>query len=90
MEIKIISMDKTSMKIELIGEDHTFANALRNELWANKSVRIAGYNIEHPLVSSPVLMINCDGKEDPKKILLKTVESLREKNNELISKLKKL
>lgn len=78
------------MKIELIGEDHTFANALRNELWANKSVRIAGYNIEHPLVSSPVLMINCDGKEDPKKILLKTVESLREKNNELISKLKKL
>jgi DNA-directed RNA polymerase subunit L len=90
MEIKVIAMDKNSMKIELVGEDHTFANALRKELWENKGTQIAGYNIEHPLVASPVLMINGDGKEDPKKMLLKAAESLKQKNNELITKLNKL
>lgn len=90
MEIKVLSAEKNFMKIELIGEDHTFANALRKELWGNKSVQIAGYNVEHPLVTNPVLIVNTDGKEDPKKILLKAAESLKEKNNELISKLKKL
>jgi DNA-directed RNA polymerase subunit L len=90
MEIKVIAMDKNSMKVELIGEDNTFANALRKELWENKSVQITGYNIEHPLVTNPILVINTDGKEDPKKVLLKTAESLKDKNNELIAKLKKL
>nr|MBA4404735.1 DNA-directed RNA polymerase subunit L [Nanoarchaeum sp.] len=90
MEINVIAVDKNSMKIELIGEDNTFANALRKELWENKAVQIAGYNIEHPLVANPILVINTDGKEDPKKVLLKTAESLKEKNNELIAKFKKL
>jgi DNA-directed RNA polymerase subunit L len=89
MEVKILESSKDSIKIELIGEDHTFANALRKELWNNSGVKLAGYNVEHPLVSNPVLVVDSDGKQDPKKILLKAVEDLRKKNLIIIEKLKK-
>lgn len=88
MEINILSSDKNSLKVEFIGEDHTFANAIRKQLWENPKVKLAGYNIEHPLVGNPVLIIDCDGKEDPKKALLKAAEQMKKKNIELISKLK--
>ena len=78
------------MKIELIGEDHTFANALRKELWNNPNVQLAGYNVEHPLISNPVLVVDTNGKEDPKKALLSAVEGLKKKNLDLISQIKKL
>jgi len=90
MEIKILSIDKNSLKLELIGEDHTFANAIRNQLWANKDVKLAGYNIEHPLISNPILMLEGDGKQDPKKLVLKAAEELKKKNLDFISKLNKL
>ena len=90
MEVKILESDKNSIKIELIGEDHTFANALRKELWNNSNVKLAGYNVEHPLVSNPILVVDGDGKQDPKKMLLKAAEDLRKKNLTLIETLKKL
>jgi len=89
MEVKILKSDKNSISVELIGEDHTFANALRKELWNNSDVKLAGYNIEHPLISNPVLVVDGDGKQDPKKMLLKAAEELRKKNLALIEKLKK-
>lgn len=89
MEVKILESDKNSIKVELIGEDHTFANALRKELWNNPNVKLAGYNVEHPLVSNPVLVVDGDGKQDPKKMLMKAVEDLRKKNLTLIETLKK-
>ena len=90
MEVNILSLDKNSLRLEIVGEDHTFANALRGQLWNNKAVKLAGYNIEHPLVSNPVLIVDGDGKEDPKRLLTKAVEELKKKNLELINKLKKL
>ena len=62
---------------------------MRKELWNNSGVKLAGYNVEHPLVSNPVLVVDSDGKQDPKKILLKAVEDLRKKNLIIIEKLKK-
>jgi DNA-directed RNA polymerase subunit L len=89
MEVKILKSDKNSIKVELIGENHTFANALRKELWNDSGVKLAGYNIEHPLVSNPVLVVDGDGKQDPKKMLLKAAENLRKRNLTIIEKLKK-
>ncbi len=90
MEIEILPSEKGSLKVKLVGEDHTFANALRKQLWNNSNVKLAGYNIEHPLVSDPILVLDVDEKQDPKKILLKAAEELKKENLERISKLKKL
>ena len=88
MEINIIKEDKTKLEIEIVGEDHTLCNALRRELWKNKDIKAAAYNIEHPLVSQPRFIVQTN-KEDPKKALIKASESLNDefkKFKDLINK----
>ncbi|MBU0930289.1 MAG: DNA-directed RNA polymerase subunit L [Nanoarchaeota archaeon] len=89
MEIKVLEQEKNKLKIEITGETHTLCNAIRNELWNNKSVEIAGYQLEHPMVSSPVLMIETE-KEDPKKALLNAASSLKKKISDLRKQADKL
>lgn len=89
MEIKLLEEDKKKLKIEVLGESHTLCNAIRNELWLNKSVNIAGYQIEHPMVNNPVLFVETE-KEDPKKALLNAASSLKKKVSELRKETAKL
>lgn len=90
MEIKYIEDSKERITVELIGEDHTLANAIRKELWDNPHIKISGYRVEHPLVSSPVLVIETDGREDPKKALSKALDGLKKKNKALLDLVKTL
>ena len=90
MEIKILEEEKSSIKIEIIGEDHTLANALRKELWNDFHIKIAGYNIDHPLVNKPLFIVQTTSKEDPKKALLKAIESLKKSYQDLLVQVKTL
>ena len=89
MEIKILKEKKDTIKFEIIGEDHTLCNVLRTELWNDKSIEVAGYNIDHPLVSEPVMIVETS-KGDPKKALLSAVARIKKKNKELSSEFKNL
>ena len=51
MEIKILKEEKNKIEFEIIGEDHTLCNSIRNELWNQDTIDAAAYNIKHPLVS---------------------------------------
>ena len=88
MEIRILEETKERLKIEVQGEDHTFCNILKKELWNGKNVKIAGYQIAHPLIGNPVIIVESD--KDPKKALLDAVERLQNKNKELLKLVKKL
>ena len=90
MELRIIGEGKDFIKIELVGEDHTLANALKNELENDSHVKVAGYTKEHPLVSNPILMVKTDGKEAPKKAIESCVDRLKKKNSEYLVQIKKL
>ena len=89
MEVKFLEEDKNFLRVEIKGEDHTLANYLRKELWQDSDVKVAGYNIEHPLASSPILVIETK-KSDPKKALQGAVERLAKKNSELIKEVKSI
>ena len=78
MDIRILEQDKHRLKFELLGEEHTFCNALRKELWQGKPLDIAGYTIKHSLVSDPLFTVESE-KEDPKKLLIEAVERLQKK-----------
>lgn len=90
MEINVLEETKKSIKIELVGEDHTLSNALRQELWNDSEIIISGYNIDHPLIDSPILVVETSGKKEARKTLFDAVDRLKKKNEELLSKLKKL
>ena len=76
MEINVVEKQKNKMIVEIKGEDHTFCNALVKELWEDKDVKNAAYNIDHPAVSSPVVVIETSGKE-PKKVLIDAAKRLK-------------
>ena len=89
MEITIIEDKKKRLVFEIRGEDHTLCNALREELWNDKSVSVSAYNINHPLVGVPKFIIETDGKKDPKKALKDAIKRLKGKNSDLAKLVKK-
>jgi DNA-directed RNA polymerase subunit L len=82
MDLIVLEQDKQRLKFEIKGEDHTFCNALRKELWHDKNVDISGYYVEHSLVSEPVFTVQVQ-KGDPKKVVLDAVDRLKKWNKDL-------
>ena len=86
MELNILEDKKKRLVFELKGEDHTLCNALRDELWNDKSVKVSAYNIHHPLVGTPKFIIETDGTKQPKKALKDAIARLKQKNSDLLKK----
>ncbi|HLC55312.1 MAG TPA: DNA-directed RNA polymerase subunit L [Candidatus Nanoarchaeia archaeon] len=86
MELELKKAEKDDAILEIKGEDHTFCNALRRELWESGNVDAAGYTIAHSLTASPVLVVKA---KDPKKALETASMHLREKFKELKGLFKK-
>ena len=76
MEINVLEESKNKLVVEIKGESHALCNALKTELWKNKKVKIAGYNISHPLVGTPRLIIETD-TGNPKEMLADAAKSLK-------------
>jgi DNA-directed RNA polymerase subunit L len=82
MELRVIEKEKNLLRLEIIGEDHTFCNALRKELWNDSDVTFAGYKIEHSLIDNPILVLQTKTKS-PKAVLEKAVKRLKANNKKL-------
>lgn len=90
MEVKIVEDSANKLVFEVAGATHTICSALKRELWENSDVKIAGYNIAHPLVGKPVFTVETKKGRDPKKIILSAVKSLSKKIDNLSAKVKKI
>lgn len=88
MELEVLSEDKNSILFKLVGEDHTFCNALRKVLHEDESVVAASYTIEHPLLEHPKFYVKVKGKS-PRRVLIAAAERLGERCEELSKQLKK-
>ena len=90
MELKFIENKKTSMIVELIGEEHTFPGLLCWALLKDPKVTLAVYDIPHPLIGIPHLYIQTKG-EEPKAALkkaLKVIQKELDGINKVVSKLR--
>lgn len=89
VEVKVVSKTKTELKIEIIGEDHTFCNLLQNVLLNDKNVEIAGYDQPHPLIRSSIIYLRTKREVSPEKVLLNALENLKNINKEFDEKFSK-
>lgn len=89
VEVKILEDKKTRLVIELAGADHTLCGSLKQELWNDSHVKASGYHIKHPLVSNPVLIIETDTGESPKKALVEGIKRLKKVNESFKDKIVK-
>lgn len=80
MKIEVVESTSKKLVFELEGADHTFCNALKEQLREDESVTVAAYNISHPLVGKPRFFLETKGSS-PKEALDKAVGELKKKNN---------
>jgi DNA-directed RNA polymerase subunit L len=64
MNITVLELSEDKVKITLIGQGHTFMNALISEIQKDPTVDIANYVIEFQF-SDPVLTVTTYDKKDP-------------------------
>jgi DNA-directed RNA polymerase subunit L len=88
MELTVLESKKHRIVFELRGVDHTFCNALKQELWADETVKVAAYNINHPLVGVPKFIV--ETTSDVKEALAAASQRLQKRNKEFLSAFQKL
>jgi DNA-directed RNA polymerase subunit L len=89
MEVKVLSKSKSELKLEIVGEDHTFCNLLQNVLLEDKNVEIAGYDQPHPLIRTSVVFLRTKREASPEKALLNALAGIQELNKEFSDKFAK-
>ena len=77
MEIKVLEETKKKLLVEVKGASAAFCNSIRKELWKDSHIKAAAFNVEHPLISNPKIIVETDGKESPRKALEKAVDRLK-------------
>ncbi len=80
MELIVLEQKKHRIVFELKGVDHTFCNAMKQELWNDETVKVAAYNIAHHLVGNPKFILESTG--DVKDVLLAASARLQKRNKE--------
>ncbi len=83
MQLRVLSRTSKELKIEIEGEGHTLCNLLESVLLEDEDVEFAGYDIAHPLVSSPVISIHTKNGRKPEEALREAVEKILQRGKEL-------
>lgn len=86
MKINVLKHEGNALRIELVGEGHSFCNALQSILLKDETLDFAGYNLPHPLVGQPTIYVRGKGRRDLWRALLDAAEGL-EKELEQIQKM---
>jgi DNA-directed RNA polymerase subunit L len=81
VKINVVKKSKNELKIEIVGGSHGLCNLLTKRLLEDKSVDFAGYDVPHPLASSPTLYVRTKGNAEPEDAMVKAVEKIREAND---------
>lgn len=87
MELNVLEDKKNKIIFEIKGEDHTFANMLRKELWNDSHVKAAAYNINHPIIGQPQFVLQTDG-EDPRKVLKAAAKRIQKQLSKIKDEIK--
>ncbi|HMK95381.1 MAG TPA: DNA-directed RNA polymerase subunit L [Candidatus Limnocylindrales bacterium] len=81
MKINVIEKSENELKIEIVGGTHGLCNLVTKRLLEDKDVDFAGYDVPHPLASSPTLYVRTKGSVTPEDALAKAIKKIREVND---------
>ena len=76
MELAVTEKSSNELEIQVLGENETLLNPIKQALLGDKDVEFAEYIIEHPSLSIPKIYMRTKGKTAPTTILKRTIKSL--------------
>ena len=96
MEIKILERKDNLVEIELINEDHSLPNLLKDILLTKEGVKMASYSIDHPLlhpetgryISNPKITVITEEGIDPVEVLKEGLRDIIKMCDTLLEELK--
>jgi DNA-directed RNA polymerase subunit L len=75
LELKLINKEKDSMEIEILGENETLLEPLKQKLLEDDNVEIATFLMGHPMLESPKLIVKVKSGK-PQAALKKAAKAL--------------
>ncbi|MBN2229854.1 MAG: DNA-directed RNA polymerase subunit L [Candidatus Thorarchaeota archaeon] len=87
MKPRTIEQSKFELIFEIGGEGHSFPNLLRKTLLEEPAVEFAGYNIEHPLLASPIITLRTNRRQ-ANVVLREALEKMLARTEEFRKKFK--
>jgi DNA-directed RNA polymerase subunit L len=82
VKINILKKSETELKIEIEGSSHGLCNLIQKRLLEDSRVDFAGYDVPHPLASSPIIYLRMKEGNKPVDALVDAVAKIREANEE--------
>lgn len=76
MQINVLSKTDNELEVEILGENETLLNPIKQALLSDKDVDFAEYIIEHPSLSVPKIFVRTKGKAKPEVVLKRTIKGL--------------
>lgn len=76
MRLNVVSQTANDLEIEVLGENETLLNPIKQALLADKDVEFAEYIIEHPTLATPKIFLRTKGKAKPDVVLKRTIKGL--------------
>jgi len=89
LKVNVLKRTENELKIEVEGAGHTICNLLQKKLLEDENVDMAGYDIPHPLASTPIIYVRTKGGVTPEQALRRAVEKLLELSDEFSRELEK-
>ncbi len=80
MKVKVLKKADNELRIEIEGSSHGLCNLIQKRLLEDKRVDFAGYDVPHPLASSPIIYVRMKGKTKPEDAIIDAVEKVKEAN----------
>ncbi len=75
MELRVLTHTADELEVEVLGENETFLNPLKQALLNDPDVVFAEYIIEHPQLSVPKIFLRTEGAK-PEAVLKRTLKGL--------------
>lgn len=82
LEVRLLSREDKSIEVEIIGENETLLNLLKQRLLASPDVESATYIVGHPLLDQPRLSVQVK-KGKPEALVKATAKEVREELDKL-------
>ncbi|MDR0492054.1 MAG: DNA-directed RNA polymerase subunit L [Nitrososphaerota archaeon] len=81
MKVKVLKKEENELKIELQGGSHGICNLIQKRLLEDERVAFAGYDVPHPLASSPIIYLRMKDKTQPEVALIDAVAKVHKVND---------
>lgn len=89
MQFEVLKDEKNELRVQFESIDQGFLNLIKEAVWQQSGVDIAGFNVDHPETGKPIFVIKSKDKK-AKEIWNSAIDSVSDELDKFAKDVKKL